>query len=158
LAWLSGLVNREQGHLVEAEQNLRSVLEDRTAEMQKRGFDFSRDYEVINELGLTLFVRAQQLFDPAKREQRDGLLRQAVEQFEKTLSIDDENVTAHYNLALIYAQLAKEELAKEHERLHLRYKVDDNARDRALALARKRYPAANHAAEPLVIYSLHREK
>jgi tetratricopeptide (TPR) repeat protein len=158
MAWLSGLVNREQGYLLEAEKNLRSVLEDRTEEMRERGFDFSRDYEVINELGLTLFVRAQQMFDPSQREERDALLQQAAQQFQRTLELDEENVTAHYNLALIYAQLDSQELAEKHEQLHQRYKVDDNARDRALALARQRYPAANQAAEPLVIYSLHRHE
>src|SRR6056297_3437591 len=54
-AWLSGVVNSQQGRLEEAEQNLRSVLEDNTAEMQRRGFDFSLDIEVINLLGRTLF-------------------------------------------------------------------------------------------------------
>ncbi|MFN8710122.1 MAG: multiheme c-type cytochrome, partial [Planctomyces sp.] len=61
LAWLSGLTNREQGHLAEAEKNFRQILEDRTAEMVERGLDFSRDYEVRNLLGLTLFDRARQL-------------------------------------------------------------------------------------------------
>jgi hypothetical protein len=40
--------------------------------------------------------------------------------------------------------------------LHARYKPDDNAGDRAIALARARYPAANKAAEAVVIYPLHR--
>ncbi len=40
---------------------------------------------------------------------------------------------------------------------HAKYKPDDNARDRAVALARQRYPAANHAAEPVVVYDLQRE-
>ena len=31
---------------------------------------------------------------------------------------------------------------------------DDNARDRAVALARRKYPAANLAAEPVTIYEL----
>jgi hypothetical protein len=43
-----------------------------------------------------------------------------------------------------------------HEQLHLRYKPDDNAQGRAERLARQRYPAANHAAEAVVIYSLQR--
>ena len=34
--------------------------------------------------------------------------------------------------------------------------VDDNAADRAVSLARKKYPAANFAAETLVIYPLQR--
>ena len=105
MAWLSGLVNREQGHLAEAERNLRSVLEDKTPEMLRRGFDFSRDYVVINELGLTLFTRAQQTLGERRKAERESLLQQAAAQFEKTLTLDSEDVTAHHNLALIYAQL-----------------------------------------------------
>jgi tetratricopeptide (TPR) repeat protein len=157
LAWLSGLVNREQGHLAEAERDLRSVLEDTTPEMLRRGFNFSRDYVVINELGLTLFTRAQQALGERRKSERESLLRQAAAQFEKTLTLDSEDVTAHHNLALIYAQLGEQERATEHRRLHQRYKGDDNARDRAIALARQRYPAANHAAEALVIYPLTHE-
>ncbi len=43
-----------------------------------------------------------------------------------------------------------------HRALHARYKVDDNARDRAVAAARRRDPAADHAADPVVIYDLQR--
>ncbi|MEX0611657.1 MAG: multiheme c-type cytochrome [Pirellulales bacterium] len=156
LGWLSGLVNRQQGRLQEAEQNFRSVLEVKTAEMIERGFDFSLDYEVINELGLTLFDLAKQARGKSRATQREEYLRQAVEQFENTLAIDSENVTAHYNLQLLYGQLGDKAKAAEHHKLHQRYKPDDNARDRAIALARQRYPAANHAAEAIVIYSLNR--
>jgi hypothetical protein len=48
------------------------------------------------------------------------------------------------------------EEADEHGRLHAKYKPDDNARDRAIAAARRKYPAANHAAEAVVIYDLQR--
>jgi tetratricopeptide (TPR) repeat protein len=156
IAWLSGMVNRQQGHLDAAIGNFRSVLEDHTAEMQKRGFDFSLDYEVINELGQTLFERAKQERGADAKEERERLLREAVARFQKTLSIDSENVTAHYNLALIYTQLGEKEKAAEEHKLHARYKPDDNARDRAISLARKKYPAANHAAEAVVIYPLNR--
>ncbi|HND52942.1 MAG TPA: hypothetical protein PLV92_11115, partial [Pirellulaceae bacterium] len=154
MAWLSGLLNRQQGHLEAAERNFRSVLEDHTPQMVERGFDFSLDYEVINELGITLFERAKQQYGPAKKDARTAFLKSAAEQFEKTLKIDVENVTAHHNLHLIYAQLGDQEKSSEHQELHGRYKIDDNARDRAVSLARKRYPAANHAAEALVIYRL----
>ena len=60
-------MNREQGHLAEAERDLRSVLEDKSPETLRRGFDFSRDYVVINELGLTLFTRAQQTLENGGR-------------------------------------------------------------------------------------------
>jgi len=154
VAWLSGLVNRQQGHLAEAEQDFRSVLEGRSQEMLERQFDFSLDYEVINLLGETLFDRAKQLRGPAHAEQRKALLTEAVNQFQKTLSIDPENVGAHYNLSLLYGQLGDLEQANRHRALHARYKPDDNARDRAVAAARKKYPAADHAAERVAIYPL----
>lgn len=156
VSWLSGLVNREQGRLEEAEANFRAVLSPPTAEMVARGFDFRKDYEVINLLGQTLFDRAKQIRDDSRRGERDELLKQAAEQFERTLSIDSENVTAHYGLSLIYAQLGDDARAEEHRRLHARYKLDDNASDRAVAAARQKYPAANHAAERVVIYPLQR--
>ena len=156
VAWLSGRINQQQGHLEEAEKNFRSVLEDRTPEMIERGFDFSRDYEVINLLGQVLFDRAKQIRDPAKKAERDALLREAAATYQKTLKEDSEDVAAHYNLSLIYRQLGDEAKADEHQQAHERYKPDDNARDSAVAAARQKYPAANHAAEALVIYPLQR--
>jgi tetratricopeptide (TPR) repeat protein len=156
MAWLSGLINRQQGRLAEAEQNFRSVLEDDTPERRQRGFDFSLDYEVINLLGETLFDRAKQARGEENAAVREQFLRQAVAAFEKTLKIDSENVAAHYNLQLLYTQLGDEAQADEHRKLHARYKPDDNAGDRAIHAARKKYPAANHAAAAVVIYPLRR--
>jgi tetratricopeptide (TPR) repeat protein len=157
VAWLSGLVNQQQGRLDEAEHDLRKVLEEKTEEMKKRGFDFSLDYEVRNQLGTVLFDKANQLRGAADAAERDALLQDAAEQFERTLETDSENVTAHYNLSLLYAQLGDDQRADEHRALHRLYKPDDNATDRAIKLAREKYPAANHAAEAVVIYPLHRD-
>ena len=154
--WLTGLVNRGQGRLEAAIDNFRSVLTDRTPVMIERGFDFSKDYRVINELGLTLFERSKQFRGESGKQQREGLLQEAAAMFERTLEFDSEDVSAHYNLSLIYAQLGDEKLAEKHRELHARYKPDDNARDRAIALARKKYPAADKAAEAVVIYPLQR--
>jgi tetratricopeptide (TPR) repeat protein len=151
ISWLSGLVNRQQGHLEEAAQNFESVLGTRIPE---RKFDFSRDYEVINDLGQTYFDLAKAQRGSAKQRDRENYLRRAAEQFERTLVLDSENVPAHYNLALIYAQLGEKEKAEEHRAAHERYKPDDNARDRAIALARQKYPEADKASEAVVIYSL----
>ncbi|MCA9258418.1 MAG: tetratricopeptide repeat protein, partial [Planctomycetales bacterium] len=155
-AWLSGVANRQQGRLVEAVQNLRSVLEDSTADMQARGFDFSLDYEVINLLGQTWFDIGRLRQRQGRDDEAAEAWKQAIETFQKTLKIDSENVTAHYNLQLLYDEVGEKDLAREHERLHQRYKVDDNAKGRAVRLARERYPAANHAAEAVVIYDLQR--
>lgn len=154
MTWLTGNVNRQQGKLEEAIANYRSVLEDKTPLMIERGFDFSFDYRVINDLGITLFERAKQLRGPAQKEVRDQHLQMAVERFQRTLTLDSEDVVAHYNLSLIYALLGNKEKAEVHQRLHARYKLDDNARDAAVAAARIKYPAANLAAEAVIIYPL----
>jgi hypothetical protein len=125
--------------------------------MIERKFDFSLDYEVRNQLGTVLFDRARQQRGEAGQAERERLLRESILQFETTLKTDSENVTAHYNLHLLYAELGDRKNADEHLALHARFKPDDNATDRAVQLARKKYPAANHAAEAVVIYPLHRE-
>jgi tetratricopeptide (TPR) repeat protein len=154
IAWLNGLVNKQNGFLDKAISEFRSILEDRYPELDQRGFDFSKDYDVINELGQTLFERAK--IERSNKAQREDFLKQAAEQFQKTLTLDSENLTAHYNLALIYSQLADETLAAKHRREHERLRPDDNARDRAIAIHRRRNPAADHAAQAVVIYSLQR--
>ena len=156
VGWFTGLVNKQNGYLDKAITDFRSVLEDRYPELDKRGFDFSKDYEVINELGQTLFERAKSERGDANKSKREAFLHQAIEQFEKTLALDSENLTAHYNLALIQAQLGETQKAEEHRRLHERYRPDDNARDRAVTLARRNNPAADHATQAIVIYPLQR--
>ncbi len=84
-------------------------------------------------------------------------LELAVGWFEKVLQLDPENVVAHYNLGLIQGLLGDHDAAERHRSLHATYKPDDNARDRAVAAARIGYPAANHAAEAVVIYDLQRD-
>ena len=124
--------------------------------MIEKGFDFSLDIEVINLLGLTQFDLAKQARGSEREEERKKLLQSAVETFKKTLKIDSEDISAHYNLHLLYKQLGDEKLSAEHQKLHSIYKLDENIADRAIALARQKYPWGNHAAEPLVIYSLNR--
>lgn len=160
LAWLSGVINRQQGRLAEAEENFRQVVEFRTEETIRRKFDFSRDYVVINLLGQTIFDRAQQIrgSDEASVARRQERLKEAATVFERTLAIDSENVDAHYNLGQLYSQLGETEKAAEHQAAHERYRIDDTARGEAVTIARKKYPAADFAAEPLVIYDLQREQ
>jgi tetratricopeptide (TPR) repeat protein len=154
VAWLTGMVNKQNGFLDEAITQFRSVLEDRYPEIIERGFDFSLDYEVINELGLTLFERAK--MERGNRPVQEQFLQEAEKQFLRTLAIDSENLTAHYNLALIYAQMGQEEKAGQHRRLHAKYRPDDNARDFAISVHRRNNPAADHAAQSSVIYPLQR--
>lgn len=156
VAWLTGVINKQQGHLDQAIENLTNAINFETSETRERNFDFSKDYVVLNELGLTIFERAKQLRGPTRLEQRRDKLSEARAWFEKVVEIDVENVTAHYTLAQIYRQLGNPEKAGFHQQKYEIYKLDDNARDRAVSLAREKYPAADHAAEPLVIYQLDR--
>jgi Cytochrome c554 and c-prime len=152
--WLSALVNKQNARLDEAIRDFDQILAGGFAQAEGRGFDFSRDYRVLNELGLTLFERAKQERGTERRTAREALLRRGVELWERVLTIDPENLTAHYNLGLVYPELGDPKRAAEHVALHARYKPDDNARDRAVAQARMRYPAADRAAEAVVIYDL----
>ncbi len=154
VAWFTGLVNKQNGFLEEAIRQFTSIIEDRDPDLVARGFDFSKDYEVLNELGQTLFEHAKRQRDKPGTE-RD-LLRQAVQRFEQTLALDPENLTAHYNLALLYVQLGDTDRALQHLQAHEKYRPDDNARDRAVNLERRRNPAADHAAQAIVIYPLQR--
>ena len=156
VAWFTGLVNFQNGAVDEAIANFRSILDADSEEMRRRGFDFSRDVRLQNQLGLALFERAKRERGPARAEARAARLNEARESFESALVIDPENVTAHYNLGLIYGQLGDREGAARHQELHAKYKPDDNARDRAIAAARRADAAADHAAEAIVIYDLHR--
>ena len=154
VAWFSGLVNKQNGFLDQAITEFRSILEDRYPELDQRGFDFSKDYEVINELGQAYYERSKmERGNPARQKE---FLNLAVESFQKTLALDSENLTAHYTLALIYTQLGDEAKAVLHRREHQKFLPDYNAQDRAIGNARRASPAANHAAQATVIYPLQR--
>jgi tetratricopeptide (TPR) repeat protein len=158
VAWFTGLVNKQNGHLDEAIQNFTSIIEMKhTRQCLDRGFDFSLDYVLLNELGQTLFERAKQERGEERRAKREQLLRAAAEWFEKSLAIDSEDLASHYNLSLLYPMLGEVEKGKLHQQLHNTYRPDDNAADRAIAIARMNDPAANHAAEAIVIYDLQRQ-
>lgn len=152
-SWLSGVTNAQNGYLDAAVRDLRNALQDRSA--AHRGFDFSKDYEVLNQLGQTLLDYGIQRWH-ADPETARALWQEAVTVFQNTLALDPENATAHYGLQLLYERLGDAERAAEHRRLHQRYKPDDNAQELAVGIARQKYPAANHAAEAVVIYSLQR--
>jgi tetratricopeptide (TPR) repeat protein len=156
VAWFTGQVNKQNGYLDGAIKSYRSILEVDNEETRRRGFDFTKDYLLLAELGQTLFERAKQERGEAKKARRSELLQEARAQFERVLELDPENAMAHFNLDLIYRQLGEKQRAETHAAAYQKYKVDDNARDRAVTRARMSDPAANHAAEAIVIYDLNR--
>jgi tetratricopeptide (TPR) repeat protein len=157
MSWLSGDVARQQSQFEAAASNFRAVLNDDTQERRDRGFDFSRDYVVRNLLAGTYFDMAQSADLRGEKEAYLSYLNQAREEFETVLKTDSENVTAHAQLSDIFKRLGNEKRHQFHLAENLKYKPDDNAGDVGRAKAREKYPAANIAAEPLVIYSMQRE-
>jgi hypothetical protein len=156
LTWLSGQIDKQNGNFDQAITSFQSLVDARTPEMTERGFDFSKDYNLLNELGLALFERAKRERGEARRDARRSYLQRAITVFERTLALDPENVNAHFNLALLYGQMGDAKKAAEHRTLHQKYKPDDNARDRAIAIHRAKNPAADFAAEAIVLYDLDR--
>jgi tetratricopeptide (TPR) repeat protein len=153
VAWFSALIDRENGHHESSIRTLESIINNRFAEARRRGFDFSYDVRVLNELGRTLYEYSRR----QRGTQQHALLEQARAWFEKTLKIDPENLTAHYNLGLVYAQLGNTGKAGLHRALHEKYRPDDNAVEQAVARHRRENPAADHAAAAIAIYDLGRE-
>ncbi len=93
---------KEDGDYDGAMTHLRTVLE-----------QFPRDRVVRNELGRVLFLQKR--------------YAEAVKEFEQTLSIDPEDLQAHYNLMLCYNGLGDDAKANEHKARYLRFKADESA-------------------------------
>jgi tetratricopeptide (TPR) repeat protein len=104
VAWFNALVNAQNGYLDEAIRQLRAILDPETQD-RGRKFDFSKDYVVRNELGTTLFRRAQREDDDTPEKAR--FLKEAVQVFEGTLDYDAEDLDAHYGLVQAYGELGK---------------------------------------------------
>jgi len=95
-------VLKEEGQYDEAIAKLRSVLQ-----------QYPRDRVVRNELGRIYFLQKK--------------YADAVKEFEVTLSIDPEDLQAHYNLMLCYNGLGNEAQAEAHKIRYLRFKADESA-------------------------------
>lgn len=158
IAWFSALIDRENGHLDEAIESLRYLIDTRFQSARQRGFDFSYDIRVVNMLGRTLFERARQERGQSQQATRHDLLEQSRDWFQKTLAIDPEDLAAHYNLAQIYTELGETDLAEQHRALHEKYRPDDHAIEQAVARHRSINPAADHAAAAIAIYDLNRRQ
>ncbi|MGA1534503.1 MAG: tetratricopeptide repeat protein [Planctomycetota bacterium] len=155
LAWFGARVLLENGFYEDALASLEQIAETRWPEARARKFDFSRDDRVWNQIAAVHFAIARRTRTDEARRTRH--LEEARAAYERSLTLDSESVPAHYGLAQVHAALGDTEAEQHHRALHARYKVDDFARDRAFATHRGANPAADHAAEAIVIYDLHRE-
>jgi tetratricopeptide (TPR) repeat protein len=107
VSWFSGLVNAENARdargFDSAIADFERILDPENQPRDKK-FDFRRDYVVINKLAQTLFKRSQFEAQPARR---DPFLLRAVEQYERTLAIDPEDLDAHYGLYQCHSLLGR---------------------------------------------------
>ncbi|HMB52798.1 MAG TPA: hypothetical protein VKU40_05750, partial [Thermoanaerobaculia bacterium] len=154
--WFTGQVNKQNGFLDQAIADFKSVVELDDAETRERGFDFGQDWRVLTELGQTILERAKQERGEARRDSREAMTREAIGYLEQALALDSEYMPAHFNLNLAYRLIGDEEAAERHFTLYQKYRPDDNATDRAIAIARRADPAADHAANAIVLYDLQR--
>jgi len=157
VAWFSGVANRQNGELDAAIESFRRILANDFALARERRFDFSRDDRVHAELADVLVERARRTRDrggDAAAAERD--LLEARSLCEQGLRMDPERAATWYILARVEQELGEEASASRALAKHAQYKLDDNARDHAVTAARMRYPAANHAAEAIVLFDLQR--
>jgi len=156
ILWFSALVNKQLGQVDSAISNLDQILEGGFEKAVGRGFDFSADYRLLNEIADSLYLRGLRERGESNKALRDADMTRARDFFLRTLELDPENADAHYGIRRVYEQLGQQEQVARHDALHQKYKLDDNSRDAAIAAARQKYPAANQAAERVVIFDLHR--
>jgi tetratricopeptide (TPR) repeat protein len=95
-------VLKEDGKYDEAIAKLQSVLQ-----------QYPRDRVVWNELGRIYFLQKK--------------YSEAVKAFQSTLTIDPEDLQAHYNLMLCYNGLGDDAKAEQYKARYLRYKADESA-------------------------------
>ncbi|ANM29969.1 histidine kinase [Acidobacteria bacterium Mor1] len=152
LLWFGAQVAEDNGDYDKAIENLEDIVRGGFTQAEGRGFDFAKDYRVLNALAGAIYQRGLR----ERGDERTTYMERARDRYLEALSYDPENLVAHYGLKQVYQDLGDVEKEREHTELHATYKPDDNARDYAVAQARRNYPAANKAAESVVIYDLSR--
>ena len=95
---------------------------------------YPRDRVVLNQIGRMLFLKRQ--------------YPEAVKALEQVLTVDPEDVQAHYNLMLCYRGLGQTSKATDEETLFRRFKADEASQE-ITALARQLSPEDNNERQPI---------
>jgi len=151
--WLSGQLSMKNGDYDAAIRSFSEIVAGGFAQAENRGFDFSKDYRLLNVLGQASYLKAMSQRRAGAQAVRDGL-QKAVEWYDKALALDPENAKAHWGLKQAYTALDQPQEASRHSALHQKYKRDDLAEGEAMLAARERYHHAAHASDDPVIYDL----
>jgi Flp pilus assembly protein TadD len=126
----------QEGNMADAEPILRKALEVNSAlakthfflatalkatgrydeaidHLRRASASYPKDRVVLNQLGRVLFLKRQ--------------FREAIAVFNNVLTIDPEDLQAHYNLMLAYQGLGRKEDAERARQLYFRFKADESA-------------------------------
>ena len=95
---------------------------------------FPRDRVVVDQIGRILFLQRK--------------YAEAVNTFKSTLTIDPEDLQAHYNLMLCYRGLGQTENADREEKLFRRFKADESAQS-LTEKPRLQHPEENNERQPI---------
>jgi Flp pilus assembly protein TadD len=126
-AFFRATLEKDEGRLGDAEQDLKAVLA-----------KFPVDRVAWNNLGAVYWLA--------------GRYPEAVEAYGKTLAIDPEDLTAHYNLMRIYRGMGDMARASAEEKAWMKHKDDETARAVAADL-RLSDSWANRESQPLHVHA-----
>jgi len=127
IAFFRAAVEKDEARLDDAARDLQYVL-----------VKFPLDRVAWNNLGSVLWLAAR--------------YPEAIDAYEKTLAIDPEDVSAHYNLMRIYRAMGKADKATLHEAAYRKHKDDETARSVA-ADYRMTEPWDNRESMPIHVHA-----
>ncbi len=154
LAYFSGLIELQNGFIQKAIDNFDRVYRVEFQNAQDANFDFSKDYKFVTLYAQTVFQRSKMLSGAAQQK----MYNQTLDLYNKVLELNPEWADAHFGLFQLFAAMGNSEDAEKHKALHKLHKLDDNAHDSVIAIARANNKAADHAAEDIAIYTLDKLK
>lgn len=96
--------------------------------LQRAAVQFPRDTRVRNKLGRMYFLKRN--------------YETALAEFQKTLTVDPEDLDAHYNMMRCYRALKNPSLAAKSQKLYLRFKADESV-DAITGIPRRADPNVN---------------
>ena len=114
----------------EAEGNYDGAIE----HLQHAAGQFPRDTRVRNQLGRMHFLKRN--------------YETALSEFQKTLTVDPEDLDAHYNMMRCYRALKNPSLAAKSQKLYLRFKADESV-DAITGIPRRADPNVNRERQPI---------
>ena len=149
--WYAAAVAREQGDLEGAARRLERIIAARYPVAVERGYNFALNEQVWNELATVRFEDARRA---ATDEEYEAMIKEALDASSRSIGLNPQNPESWFLAARIREAAGDVEGAEKALAEFEIIRPDNNARDRAIRLARSQSEIADHAAEPLSIYDL----